>query len=154
MRRVVLRMIGRVVRRAVAGGDLDTAAALLGRAYSMTAPVVPGAGRGRRDLGYPTINLEVRNPRKLLPPEGVYAVRVEWRGGDAEGMMHMGPRPTFGESAQSLEVHLLDVEADLYGEVVKVAWVARLRDVQRFSSPAALKAQLDKDFAAARAALH
>ncbi len=143
-----------LVRRAVAGGDLDTAAALLGRAYSMTAPVVPGAGRGGRDLGYPTINLEVRNPRKLLPPEGVYAVRAEWRGGDAGGMMHMGPRPTFGESAQSLEVHLLDVEADLYGEAVKVSWVARLRDVQRFSSAAALKAQLDKDFAAARAALH
>jgi riboflavin kinase/FMN adenylyltransferase len=141
-----------LVRRAVAGGDLDTAARMLGRRYSFSAPVVPGAGRGRH-IGYRTINLEVPDGRKLFPPDGVYAVRAEWATGTAGGMMHQGPRPTFGDSRRSLEIHLLDVHADLYGTVVRVSWVARLRDVMRFDSPQALKAQLDKDFAAARAAL-
>jgi riboflavin kinase/FMN adenylyltransferase len=141
-----------LVRRAVAGGDLDMAAELMGRPYAVTATVEPGAGRGR-DLGYPTINLALQNGRKLLPPDGVYAVRVEWRGGIAHGMMHQGPRPTFGEADRSLEVHLLEHTADLYGETVKVSWIRRLRDVRSFASPAALKEQLDKDFADARAAL-
>jgi riboflavin kinase/FMN adenylyltransferase len=125
---------------------------MLGRRYSFVADVVPGAGRGR-GLGYRTINLVVPDPRKLFPPDGVYAVRVEWSGGAAGGMMHQGPRPTFGDAARSVEVHLLETAADLYGSRVSVTWVARLRDIVRFPSPEALKAQLDKDFDAARAAL-
>jgi riboflavin kinase/FMN adenylyltransferase len=141
-----------LVRRAVAGGDLETAARLLGRPYSLTAGVVPGARRGR-DLGYRTVNLALPDARKLLPPDGVYAVRVEWDEGSAGAMMHQGPRPTFGETARSLEAHIFDVDLDLYGKQLKVSWVARLRDVARFASPQTLKQQLDKDFAAARAAL-
>ncbi|MBI3982525.1 MAG: riboflavin biosynthesis protein RibF [Gemmatimonadetes bacterium] len=141
-----------LIRRAVAGGDLDTARRFLGRPYSLTAPVVLGAGRGR-SVGYRTINLRPPDRRKLLPPDGVYAVRVEWRDGAAGGMMHLGPRPTFGDPERSLEIHLLDVEPDLYDTLVKVAWVARLRDVMHFPSPDALKRQLDKDFRAARSAL-
>lgn len=141
-----------LIRRAVAGGDLDTAARLLGRPYSLSARVVPGAGRGRT-IGYRTINLELPDPRKLLPPDGVYAVRVEWAQGASGGMMHQGPRPTFGDSRRSLEVHLLDASPDLEGALVKVSWVARLRDVQRFASAEALKRQLDHDLAAATAAL-
>lgn len=140
------------VRRAIAGGDLATAKQLLGRDYSMVAEVVPGMGRGR-DLGYRTINLRVESPRKLLPPNGVYAVFVEWKLGASAGMMHQGPRPTFGESDRSLEVHLLDAEKDLYGEVVKVSWVTRLRDVTSFASPDELSKQLQKDFENARRAL-
>lgn len=141
-----------LIRRAVAGGDLDTAARLLGRPYSMTGRVIPGAGRGR-DLGYRTINLEAPDRRKLLPPEGVYAVRVEWKDGASGAMMHLGPRPTFGEKALSIEAHLLDADPDLYGSEVKVSWTARLRDVARFASAEALKQQLDRDFVAARKAL-
>src|SRR5438552_3924650 len=141
-----------LVRRAIAGGDLELAHRLLGRRYSMTAAMVRGAGRGRQ-LGYRTINLAPVNSRKLLPPEGVYAVQVEWSNGAAGGMMHQGPRPTFGEPEPSLEIHLLDAQADLYGRWVKVAWVTRLRDIIRFPSAEALKAQLDRDFKAARAAL-
>ncbi len=141
-----------LIRRAIAGGDLDTARRGLGRPYSLAAAVVPGAGRGR-SVGYRTINLRLPDRRKLLPPDGVYAVRVEWRDGLAGGMMHLGPRPTFGEPERSLEVHLLDVEPDLYGAAVKVSWIARLRDVIRFPSAEALKRQLDNDFRAARAAL-
>ena len=141
-----------LARRAVAGGDLATARAVLGRPYSITDAVVPGAARGR-DIGYRTINLSPPDPRKLLPPNGVYAVWVEWATGSAGGMMHQGPRPTFGETAQSLEAHLFDVEQDLYGETVKLSWIQRLRDVMTFPDPTALKAQLDKDLRAARAAL-
>lgn len=141
-----------LVRRAVAGGDLAMAAELLGRPYTFTGTVVPGANRGRR-LGYPTLNLTATNGHKLLPPDGVYAVSVEWGGGAAGGMMHQGPRPTFGEAERALEVHLLEGAPELYGQMVKVAWVRRLRDVQAFPTPDALKRQLDKDFGAARDAL-
>jgi riboflavin kinase/FMN adenylyltransferase len=141
-----------LVRRAIGGGDLETAERLLGRPYSLIAPVVRGAGRGRA-IGYRTINLEVPDPTKLLPPDGVYAVRVEWRGGSAGGMMHQGPRPTFDEAARSVEAHLFDTDQDLYGQEVKLSWVQRLRNIVSFPSAEALKAQLDKDFAAARAAL-
>jgi len=144
-----------LIRRAIAGGDLAHAARFLGRPYSLTAPVVPGAGRGRT-IGYRTINLELPDHRKLLPPDGVYAVRVEWARGTSGGMMHQGPRPTFGDARRSIEVHLFDPvpdAPDLYGQQVKLSWVSRLREVQAFASAQALRHQLDNDFAAARAAL-
>jgi riboflavin kinase/FMN adenylyltransferase len=140
------------VRRAVAGGDLALAARLLGRHYFATGQVVPGDGRGRT-LGFPTANLAGVPAHKLLPPDGVYAVHVEWRGGRAEGMMNQGGRPTFQKAERSLEVHLLDFTGDLVGEWLKVQWVARLRDVRRFPSPEALRAQLERDRSSARAAL-
>jgi len=118
----------------------------------MIARVVPGMGRGRH-LGYRTINLEVESSQKLLPPNGVYAVFVEWAGGASAGMMHQGPRPTFGEDERSLEIHLLDAHAELYGHEVKVSWVERLRDVTTFNSPDELVTQLEKDYKAARHAL-
>ena len=141
-----------LVRRAVAGGDLTTAAHQLGRPYSFVGRVVPGSRRGR-SLGYPTINLALPDRRKLLPPDGVYAVVAEWSGGRAGGMLHQGPRPTFADAERSIEVHLFDVDANLYDEAVKISWIARMRDVREFGSAAALKQQLDKDFAAAEAAL-
>ncbi len=140
------------VRRAVAGGDLALAARLLGRPYFATGVVEQGDGRGRT-IGFPTANLGGVPARKLLPPDGVYAVRVEWRGGRAGGMMNLGGRPTFQQAGRALEVHLLDFAGDLYGEWLKVEWVARLRDVQRFPSAEALRAQLGRDRSSARAAL-
>lgn len=141
-----------LVRRAVAGGDLALATRLLGRPYFATGQVVPGDGRGKA-IGFPTANLAGVPPRKLLPPDGVYAVRVEWRWGRALGMMNQGGRPTFHQADRTLEVHLLDHAGDLYGEWLKVEWVARLRDVQRFPSVDALRAQLERDRSSARAAL-
>lgn len=141
-----------LVRRAIAGGDLATASRQLGRAYSLTAPVVTGAKRGR-NLGYPTLNLALPDRRKLLPPDGVYAVWVEWRGGQAGGMLHQGPRPTFQDMERSIEVHVFADDLHLYGQSVKISWVRRIRDVQSFASPNALKEQLDKDFAVAQDAL-
>jgi len=140
------------VRRAVAGGDLSLAARLLGRRYFATGRVERGDGRGRT-IGFPTANLGAVPARKLLPPDGVYAVRVEWRGGQAAGMMNLGGRPTFQQAGRALEVHLLDFEGNLYGEWLKLEWVARLRDVRRFPSAEALRAQLEHDRSTARAAL-
>ena len=140
------------IRRAVAGGDLATAGAMLGRRYGVVGPVGEGERRGRL-LGVPTINLFELSPRKLLPPDGVYAVRVEWRGGSAGGMMNQGPRPTFQDGRRILEAHIFDFEGDLYGEWVRIEWIERLRDIQRFGSVEQLKQQLERDRARAVAAL-
>ena len=161
-----------LIRTALAHGDLDAAARWLGRPYAIRGTVVRGAGRGKT-IGIPTINLETPDARKLLPPDGVYAVRVrilELGVGslgttpkipnpnsqirEYGGMMNQGPRPTFGEQARALEVHLFDFEGELYGETVDVAWVRRLRDVQAFPSREALVAQLERDRQAARATLN
>ncbi|MDH3495779.1 MAG: riboflavin biosynthesis protein RibF [Gemmatimonadota bacterium] len=141
-----------LIRRALAGGDLATAERHLGRRYSMTGAVVRGASRGRT-LGFRTINVQVPDRRKLLPPDGVYAVDVEWAGGHSGGMMHIGPRPTFGEADRSLEIHLFEGAPELYGHRVKVTWARRLRDVQAFPTAEALQRQLARDRQEALAAL-
>jgi riboflavin kinase/FMN adenylyltransferase len=140
------------IRRAVAGGDLRTAARLLGRPYRMTGRVVEGERRGRL-LGVPTINLGDTPAEKLLPPDGVYAVWVEWRGGRLGGMMNQGAKPTFGDGRRSIEAHLFGFEGDLYGEWVRLEWVERLRDVRRFGSALELQDQLARDRARAEAVL-
>ena len=132
------------IRRAIAGGDLERAAYALGRPYSLGGRVMPGAARGR-GLGFPTINVAPPNPRKLLPPQGVYAVRVQTPGGSHGGMLNLGPRPTFGEQAVGIEAHLFDTSGDWYGAWVRVDFIARLRDTQKFSTPAALVEQLRRD---------
>jgi riboflavin kinase/FMN adenylyltransferase len=132
------------IRRAVAGGDLERAAYGLGRPYSLGGRVVPGASRGR-GLGFPTINVAPPNPRKLLPPQGVYAVRVQTPGGAHGGMLNLGPRPTFGDTTVAVEAHLFDASGDWYGAWVRIDFIARLRDTQKFASPAALIEQLRRD---------
>jgi len=137
------------IRRSIAGGDLAHAADGLGRPYSVSGFVVRGAGRGRL-LGYRTINIGAPSPRKLLPPEGVYAIRAETTNGSFEGMMNLGPRPTFGESAVALEAHLFGAEGDWYGSRVRVDFIARLRDTKKFSGPDELVKQLGRDEQMAR----
>jgi riboflavin kinase / FMN adenylyltransferase len=140
------------IRRAIAGGDLDRAAASLGRLYSVSGRVAQGAQRGRT-IGFPTLNLGPPPSRKLLPPEGVYAVRVQTPSGPVGGMMNLGPRPTFGDSATSLEAHLFDTTGDFYGAHVRVDFVARLRETRKFASGEQLSAQLRHDERDARNAL-
>jgi riboflavin kinase/FMN adenylyltransferase len=100
----------------------------------------------------PTINV-TPHPRKLLPPDGVYAARVASRAGEYGAMLNLGPRPTFGETARVLEAHLFEFAGDLYGQGVTVDFVARLRDVARFATPQDLRAQLERDRLEALAAL-
>jgi riboflavin kinase/FMN adenylyltransferase len=150
-----------LIRTAVAHGDLALAERWLGRPYGARGTVERGAGRGR-SIGVPTINLPVPDARKLLPPDGVYAVWVTVeRGGKGEGrrvrhggMMNQGPRPTFGVAERGLEVHLFDFAEELYGETVLVEWVRRLRDVRTFASREALLEQLVRDGTAARESLN
>jgi riboflavin kinase/FMN adenylyltransferase len=137
------------IRRAVAGGDLRAAEQGLGRFYSMSGHVVLGDQRGRT-LGVPTLNIPLPSPRKLLPPEGVYAVQVQTPVGPRGGMLNLGPRPTFGDNRSLLEVHLFDTTGDFYGTYVRVEFVARLREVRKFPDAMALKAQLARDEALAR----
>lgn len=141
------------IRAAVERGDFAAAEKGLGRGYDALGEVVPGAGRGR-ELGFPTANVRLDHPRKCLPPEGVYAVRVEVEGEWVDGMANLGARPTFGEEISRLETHLLDWEGDdLHGVWTRTEFVARLRDVERFEGPDELAGQLRLDREAARAAL-
>jgi riboflavin kinase/FMN adenylyltransferase len=140
------------IRRALAHGDLARAQDGLGRRYSFSGTVGHGEGRGK-DLGFPTLNVELASRRKLLPPHGVYAVMLTSARGMFGGMMNLGPRPTFGDEAVSLEVHAFDATGDWYGSAVKVEFVAKLRDVMKFPGPDALVAQLHVDQKNAKAAL-
>lgn len=140
------------IRRAVAGGDLDRAREGLGRPYAVGGRVVRGAQRGRL-LSFPTINVPLPSPRKLLPPQGVYAVRVQTPLGPFGGMLNLGPRPTFGDEESTLETHLFDATGDFYGTRVRIDFLRRLRDTRRFESPGALAEQLARDERAARETL-
>ena len=104
---------------------------------AFAASSFPAHQRGR-DLGYPTLNLELGSARKLLPPAGVYAVRAQSARGSFGGMMNLGSRPTFGEFDRMLEVHLFGATGDWYGESVSVELVERLRDTTKFESIDAL----------------
>lgn len=140
------------IRQAVAAGDLVTAEAGLGRRYAVSGMVVAGEARGRA-LGFPTLNVLPESPRKLLPPDGVYAVLVDTPRGRFGGMMNLGGKPTFGDERRTIEAHLFGGSGDFYGDAVHVAFVARLRDTLRFDGPGALMAQLVLDETAARIAL-
>jgi riboflavin kinase/FMN adenylyltransferase len=137
------------IRRAVAGGDLARAAVGLGRPYSVAGTVVHGEKRGRL-LGFPTLNVGPIPDRKLLPPDGVYAVRAILPDGTHGGMVNLGGRPTWDETERKLEAHLFDAAGDWYGQPVRIDFLARLREVRRFDNADALRAQLAMDEALAR----
>jgi len=132
------------IRRAIAGGDLERAAEGLGRPYSVGGTVTHGQGRGR-DLGFATINVVPPSPRKLLPPVGVYAVRVQTPRGAFGGMMNLGPRPTFGETATTLEAHLFGASGDFYDATVRIDFISFLRDTRKFADAEELMRQLEHD---------
>ncbi len=137
------------IRRAIAGGDLERAAGALGRPYGISGTVIVGERRGRT-LGYRTLNLSVPPARKLLPPDGVYAVRVCTPLGTFGGMVNLGGRPTFDDPTWTLEAHLFDTAPDLYGRRVRVDVIHRLRETRKFGSAAELVEQLGRDEQAAR----
>lgn len=141
------------VRAALGRGDVEEAAALLGRAFEMEGTVVEGKQLGRT-IGYPTANLAIE-VGLIVPAGGVYAVDVYVGESDApvRGMLNIGYRPTVDSSdtpRQSIEVHLLDYSANLYGQRLRLRFLRRLRCEQRFSTLDELRAQLALDAAAAR----
>jgi len=133
------------IRRALLEGDVQHAAAMLGRAYVLEGIVVRGQQLGRK-LGYPTVNLQPV-VRQVVPQDGIYAGRL-LRVGTGEwytAAISIGVRPTVNGSTLTIEAYLLDFRGDLYGEQVHLAFFYRLRDEQRFESLDALKAQMAKD---------
>lgn len=138
-----------LIRAAISEGRLEEAREALGRAYAFRGVVVRGEGRGRA-LGFPTANLQVESTDKLLPPPGVYAARGVLRSGTHHGALHVGPRPTFQGSPPSVELHLLDFEGDLYGDMVRVDLIRQLRPIRPFGSIEGLVAQMKLDVEEAR----
>jgi len=137
------------IRRLVAEGRVDEAAALLGRHYTLDATVVEGDHRGRV-LGFPTANLVTAN--ELLPPNGVYATFAVIDGVIHASVTNVGVRPTFDADASApiVETHVFDFEGNLYGRAVRLAFVQRLRDERRFEGAAALREQIVADCEHAR----
>ena len=143
------------IRDALRAGDVRGAADRLGRDYALAGEVVRGAQRGRT-LGFPTANLRPESPRLLVPADGVYATRATVEGLDRElgGMTNVGTRPTVADGgARSVETHLFDLDADLYGRRMTLRFAGRLRDERRFDGLDALAAQLHEDAGQARSAL-
>jgi riboflavin kinase/FMN adenylyltransferase len=146
------RVSSSAIRAALAEGDLDSAAHMLGRPYTLSGRVVHGRHLGRK-LGYPTANIRLQGKRAALG--GIFAVRVHGIG-DAprDGVASLGTRPTVDGTEPLLEAHVFDFDGDLYGQRLEVEFVAKLRDEERFDSLPALVEQMDRDAAQARQKLH
>jgi riboflavin kinase / FMN adenylyltransferase len=138
------------IRSALAEGQIEDAAAMLGGPWFVTGEVIHGEKRGR-ELGYPTANIRLDNNCGLR--HGIYAVRVGRGNERIDGVASFGRRPTFDNGAPLLEIFLFDFKGDLYGEVLDVAFIGFIREELKFSSADALVKQMDDDSARARAQL-
>jgi len=137
------------IRKLLAAGDVVAAGRALGRPYAIRATVVRGDGRGS-DLGFPTANLRVPDPAKLVPLAGIYAARAWIKDRRLDGVVHIGPRPTFPGAEPTIELHLFDFDGNLYGTDLALVLCERIRAVERFSTVDALIAAMHSDVAAAR----
>lgn len=134
------------IRESILKGDLESASLMLGYHYYLSGTIVEGNHIGRK-MGFPTANIHPLDPNKLIPMNGVYAIRAELRGETYKGMLNIGFRPTIDSSmaVKTIEAHLLDVGGDFYDEEVVIHFVKRVRDEMKFSGLDALKTQLQKD---------
>ncbi len=130
------------IRRALAGGAVTVAAAMLGRPYFVDGNVVKGDGRGK-GLGFPTANLALAGDP--LVADGVYATSARLGGSVHQGMSHVGRRPTFGIERRSVETHLFDFSEEVYDAPIRLFFHERLRETIAFEGPEALKQQLARD---------
>ncbi|MFT4202327.1 MAG: bifunctional riboflavin kinase/FAD synthetase [Chitinophagaceae bacterium] len=137
------------IREALLKGDVRTAHDCLGHPYFFEGTVVKGNQLGRT-IGFPTANLDTGDSEKLVPQNGVYAVKVILRDQHYLGMMNIGMRPTVGGTARTIEVNILDFDKDIYGETLKIDVMAYLRREQKFAGLDALKDQLARDREAVR----
>ena len=132
------------IRRALEVGDVHLATNLLGRTYTLSGRVVHGNKIGR-SLGYPTANIQVKENYKLVPADGIYAVRVCIEYQKYNGMLNIGQRPTIGGDHKTIEVNIFDFDEDIYESEIAIEFVDLIRKEIKFSSLDALKAQLKTD---------
>ncbi len=132
------------IRNALLNNDIQTAQKYLGNSYSLEGKVVKGKQLGRT-IGYPTANIEVENSFKLIPQDGVYAVWVWYNKARFGGMLNIGNNPTVADKGRSIEVNIFDFEKEIYTEVLKIEFVSKLRNEEKFNGLDALKAQLHLD---------
>ena len=138
------------IRKALEEGRIAEANGMLGYRYGLFGVVVAGNRIGRT-IGFPTANMQLYEPLKLVPANGVYAVEVEVLGLLYRGMCNIGTRPTVGGTGRTIETHILDFDEDIYGLPLRLRFLGRIRDERKFPSLEALKAQLQEDSAAVRA---
>lgn len=133
------------IRNLLDRGDIATANEYLGYRYGLKGVVVSGKHLGRT-IGFPTANLRLYDPLKMIPQNGVYAVFVSVEGNNYIGICNIGLRPTVGESTErTIETYILDFDEDIYGLDMKIEFVGRIRDERKFDCLAGLKEQLGKD---------
>jgi len=137
------------IRKALEEGRIEDANAMLGYGYALTGAVVAGNRLGRT-IGFPTANMKLYEPLKLVPARGVYAVEVQVLGQTFRGMTNIGTRPTVGGTFPTIETHILDFNEDIYGLPLRITFLRRIRDEIHFPSLDALRAQLEQDRAACR----
>ena len=133
-----------IIRKALEAGDVASANAMLGYSYGLYGVVVAGNRMGRT-IGFPTANMQLYEPLKLVPLNGVYAVEVEVLGRQFRGMCNIGMRPTVGGTARTIETHILDFDEDIYGLPLRIRFLRRIRDERKFPSLDALREQLLQD---------
>ena len=138
------------IRRALSEGRIERANAYLGYEFMLSGKIIHGKGLGKK-WNYPTINVNVEEPYKLIPKPGVYIVKTIIKDKKVFGIMNIGHRPTVNGKHQTIEVHLLDFDADLYGKTIQIHLAYRLRDEQKFDSVEALFVQIKEDEQKARA---
>ena len=136
------------IREFVTAGELRRAREMLGRDYQIAGQVIRGRDRGGRLLGFPTANLQLID--ELTPKPGVYATEVLIEGQLYDGATNIGYSPTFENGAFSVETHVLDFSGDIYGKIIQVRFIERLRDEKTFSGPEELSQQIQKDVDRAR----
>jgi len=132
------------IRKLLCEGKIEEVTRFLGRPYSLFGLVEHGDGRGQ-GLGFPTANIRVTDPEKIIPPRGVYAVDVWVDKKEYAGMMNIGIRPTFNIDTLTLEVHIFNFNASIYNKNIEVRFKKRIRDEQKFEDAEALKKQLEYD---------
>ena len=134
------------IRACLLVGNIEGANDALGYPYTLTGNVTNGFHEGRK-IGFPTANLSTDETGKIIPASGVYAVHVQLEGEQLlrPAMMNIGTRPTYDGHSQTLEVHIFDFNSDIYGQLLTVEFVERLRPERRFDGPEALVEQLNSD---------
>ena len=132
------------IRNSINQGDIKTTEKYLGRYFNLTGKVVKGDGLGKK-INYPTANIFIKETYKIIPKDGVYLVETIIKDKLFNGMMNIGHRPTIGTKNKSIEVHLFNFNEDIYGKVISIKMISKIRDEKKFSSIQALKEQLVKD---------